>query len=93
MAKVYAELDNGFAVYLQNAASDLFTFIRYLDMEPANSKSERMLRKVVIHRKIRQKLVTAGWKAMFGTITTCLLTWDKRGMNWFERLSEAFWAT
>ena len=31
-------------------------------MEPTNNESERMLRKVVIHRKIRQKLVTVGGK-------------------------------
>ena len=43
--------------------------------------------------KIRQKLVTVGGKIMFGTIMTCLLTWDKMGLNWFEKLSEAFWAT
>ena len=30
---------------------------------------------------------------MFGTIMTCMLTWDKMGLNWFEKLSEAFWAT
>ena len=28
---------------------------------------------------------------MFGTIMTCLLTWDKMGLNWFEKLSEVFW--
>ena len=62
-------------------------------MESGNNESERMLRKVVIHRKIRQKLVTVGGKIMFGTIMTCLLTWDKMGLNWFEKLSEVFWAT
>ena len=53
---------------LENAVPDLFTFIRYPGMEPTNNKSERMLRKVAIHRKIRQKLVTVGGKIMFGTI-------------------------
>ena len=51
------------------------------------------MHKVVIHRKIRQKSVTVGGKIMFGTIMTCLLTWDKMGLNWFEKLSEVFWAT
>ena len=68
-------------------------FIRYPGMDPTNNESERMLRKVVIHRKIRQKLVTIGGKIMFGTIMTCLLTWDKQGLNWFEKLSEVFWTT
>ena len=62
-------------------------------MDLTNNESKRMLRNVVIHRKIRQNLVTAKGKAMFGTIMTCLLTWDKRGLNWFEKLSESFWAT
>ena len=93
IAGAYVGLDDGFAVQLKNAVPDLFTFIRYPGMEPTNNESERMLRKVVIHRKIRQKLVTAGGKIMFGTIMTCLLTWDKLGLNWFEKLSEAFWAT
>ena len=86
-------LDDRFAILLGNAVPDLFTFIRYPGMDPTNNESERMLRKVVIHRKIRQKLVTVGGKIMFGTIMTCLLTWDKMGLNWFEKLSEVFWAT
>ena len=93
MAKTCVGLDDRFAVLLGNAAPDLFTFIRYPGMEPTNNEFERMLRKVVIHRKIRQKLVTVGGKIMFGTMMTCLLTWDKMGLNWFEKLSEAFWAT
>ena len=52
-----------------------------------------MLHKVTIPRRIRQKLVTVGGKIMFGIIMTCLLTWDKMGLNWFEKLSKAFWAT
>ena len=77
----------------EDAAPDLFTLIRYLDMDLTNSESERMLRKVVIRRKIHQKLVTIGGKIMFGTIMTCQLTWDKQGLNWFKKLPEALWAT
>ena len=93
VAKAYVELDDAFSTRLWNAVPDLFTFIRYPGMEPTNNESERMLRKVVIHRKIRQKLVTVGGKIMFGTIMTCLLTWDKMGLNWFKKLTEMFWAT
>ena len=52
-----------------------------------------MLHKVAIPRKICQKMVTVGGKIMFGTIKTCLFTWDKLELNRFEKLSEAFWAT
>ena len=43
--------------------------------------------------KIHQKMVTVGGKAVLGILMTCLLTWDKTGLNWFEKLSELFWAT
>ena len=56
MTRAYAGLDDGFAVRLENAAPDLFTFIRHPGMEPTNNESERMLRKVAIRRKIRQKI-------------------------------------
>ena len=62
-------------------------------MDPTNNESERMLRNVVMHREIRQNLVTAVGKIMFGAMMTCILTWDKLGLNWFEKLSESFWTT
>ena len=68
-------------------------FIRYADMEPTNNEFERMLCKAVIHRKIHQKLVTNGRKRIFSTIMMYLFTWDKMGLNWFEKLSEMFWST
>ena len=37
--------------------------------------------------------VIVGGMIMFGTIMICLFTWDKMGLNWFEKLSEAFWTT
>ncbi len=40
-------------------------------MGPTNNES---MCKAVIHRKIRQNLVTVGRKTMFGAIMTCLLT-------------------
>ena len=76
MAKAYAGLDDRFSVLPWNVAQDLFTFMRYPGMKPTNNESERMLHKAVIRRKIRQKLVTVGGKIMFGTIMTCMLTWE-----------------
>ena len=81
VAKAYGGLDDGFSILLWNAAPDLFTFIHYPGMEPANNESERMLRKVAIHRKIRQKLVTVGGKIIFGTMMTYLLTWNNQELN------------
>lgn len=62
-------------------------------MGPTDNESEHMLRKAMIHRKIRQKLAAIVGKIMFGTTMTCLLTWDELGLNWFEKLSETFWTT
>ena len=78
VAKAYVEPDDRFAALLESTTRDLSTFIRYSGMEPACNESERMLRKAGIHRKIRQKMVTVGGKIMFGTTTTCLLTWERR---------------
>ena len=39
------------------------------------------------------KQVNVDWLIMFSTIMTYLLMLDMRGLNWFEKLSESFWAT
>ena len=52
-----------------------------------------MLRKVVIHRKIHQKTITVGGKIILDTIMTCMLIWNKMGLNWFKKPSGALWAT
>ena len=75
VAGTRAGLDGRFAVQLKNAVPDLFMIIHRIYMEPASNESERMLRKVVIRHKIRQKLVTVGGMTMLDTF---LLTLDKR---------------
>ena len=93
IAEEYKRLGSSFATTLKNAAPNLFTFVRYPGMEPTNNESERMLRKPVIHRKIRQRLVTAGGMLMFGTILTCMMTWRKQGLNLTDKLLEVLGAT
>ena len=66
----------------------MFTFIHYPCMGPTYNESERMLHMVVMRRKICQKLITGGGKIMSGTIMTCLLTWDKMWLNWFENTAK-----
>ena len=41
-------------------------------MDPTYNESERMLRKVGIHRNMRQKMITVGGNIMFGIIMACL---------------------
>ncbi len=51
IAQRYDILGYSFGTKLKNAASNMFTFANHPNMEPTNNESERMLRKVVIHRK------------------------------------------
>ena len=58
IAQRYANLGYSFGTKLKNAASDMFTFVNHPNVEPTNNESERMLCKVVTHRKIRQRMVS-----------------------------------
>ena len=49
-----------------------------------------MLRRVATHQDT-PKDGTVEEMIMFGTIMACLFTWDKRGLDWFEKLSGVFW--
>ena len=82
--------DGGFAVRVKNAVPNLFALMCRLGMELGNNESDACdggdkLQDV-------PRVDDCQGKAMFGTITTCLLTWDKQGLNWFEKLSGVFWA-
>ena len=78
IAEAYGRLEFKFGTTLANAAPDLFTFVRHPGMHPTNNESERMLRRVVIHRKIRQRLVTPAGMRMFGVLMTCVMTWRRQ---------------
>ena len=90
IADRYRDLGCPFGDTLANAAPNLFTFLLYPGMDPTNNESERMLRKPVIHRKIRMRLVTEGGMRMFGTLFTCMATWRKRGLDPTEQLLRVF---
>ncbi len=74
IAKEYKNLGIRFSMIIENAVENLYMFVGHPRIEPTNNESERMLRKVVIHRKIRQRLATKGGMRMFGGILTCMLT-------------------
>ena len=80
IADTYEMLCNKFCTALRHAAPHMFVFVRYPHMEPTNSLAERMIRPVVV-RKVRGKIVTPGGMEMFGTLMTCLLTWERSGMD------------
>ncbi len=93
VAWMYTHLGIRFGTTLTRALDNLLTFVKYPGMEPTNNESERMLRKVVIHRKIRQRLVTTGGMKMFGVLMTCMLTWRKRGLSPQKMLLETLRTT
>ncbi len=78
--------DCKFGDKLEKATPNLFTFLKHPGMDPTNNESERMLRRVVISRKIRQRLVTEAGMKVFGILVSCLLTWQKRGTSIQEEI-------
>ena len=93
IADGYERLGIGFHTTLRGAAGQLFTFVRHPHMEPTNSPAERMIRPAVVSRKVRGGLSTPGGMKMFGTLMTCLLTWQRRGLDPTDKLLEVLGAT
>ena len=78
---------------LLGAAPDLFTFVRHPGMEPTNNRCERALRLVTLHKKIRLMFRSARGMTMYGTLMTCMTTWDDQGANLMEKIREAIMAS
>ena len=71
----------------------MVTFVKYSGMHPTNNESESALRKVVIHRKIHQKLVTSYGMKMFNVLITVAETWRKRELDITKDLLNVLGAT
>ena len=76
------ELDNKLA----SASGQLFTFLLHEGMEPTNNSVEREMRYPVIHRKVRGQIGSTGKMARFGILLTCILTWRKRKLNFYQEM-------
>ncbi len=63
---------------LERASPDMFTFLRCPGMAPISNKSERMLRRFVIHRKIRMSL---GSTKCMQVVENVKMTWRKCVLN------------
>ena len=88
IAQEYHKLDNKFGTHLENAAKDLYTFVTHPGMEPTNNASERMLRAIVIFRKICLRLMNEKSMKRFGDLFTCILTWERQGLDVYQKLLE-----
>ena len=75
-----------FANKLASATGNLFTFLLYEGMEPTNNAAEREIRSLVIHRKIRDQIGSKERMRRFGALLTCILTWRKRGLNFYQEM-------
>ena len=89
VAGTRAKPDGVFVVRAKNAVSNLFALMCRLGMEPGNNEFDACDGGDTLQDVPR--VDDCQRKAMFGTIMICLLMWDKQGLNWFEKLSEAFW--
>ena len=77
-----------FATKPANTAPFLFTFVNRLGVDPTNTESERMLRKVGIARKIRFRIASIEGAKMFSNIMTCVLAWKKWNLNGIGHAAE-----
>ena len=82
----------GLAGKISSAAGNLFTFLRYEGMEPTNNAAEREIRSVVLHRKVRGQIGSEGGMRRFGILLTCILTWRKRKLNFYQELERVLMA-
>lgn len=89
LATAYKEAGHDkFGVTLERAADNLFTFLVYPGLEPTNNSSERAMKKVIMQRDTRQKCATAGGRARWGILMTCLETWTKQGLSVVGKMGE-----
>ena len=92
IADTYAGPGYTFGGKLRNAAPDLFTFVRHPGLPPTNNMSERTLRRVVPHRKIRLMFRSAAGMQTYGTLMTCMMTWDAQGKDLMRKIHGAIMA-
>ena len=82
-----------FGTKLHNAADHLFTFVNHPDMDPTNNETERMVRRIVLHRKIRMRMVNPGGMKMFGVLMTCFLMWRRQELDVHQKILEVLACT
>ena len=80
--------ESGYAVTLEDAAEDLFTFLPYPGLEPINNVSECEIHQIIMQCNTRQKLGSAGGMENFGYLMTCFLTWKRKGHSTMDKIQE-----
>ena len=93
IAGIYTELGYRFGGKLLGAAPDLFTFVRHTGMEPTNNRCERAPGLATPHKRMRLMFRSAKGMATYGTLMTCLTTWNDQGADLMEKIREAIMAS
>ena len=86
LLEIAASYPRGLANKLASASNHLFTFLLHEGMEPTNNSVEREMRYPVIHRKVRGQIGSTEKMARFGILLTCILTWRKQKLNFYQEM-------
>ena len=86
LLEIAASYPRGLTNKIASASDHLFTFLLHEGMEPTNNSVEREIRYPVIHRKVRGQIGSAGKMARFGILLTCILTWRKQKLNFYQEM-------
>ncbi|ABK76778.1 hypothetical protein CENSYa_0133 [Cenarchaeum symbiosum A] len=63
---------------LANAEPNLFTFLFYHDIQPANNAAKRAIKAIIRQGRCREQLKTAGGMMTFSVLMAYLLTWKQQ---------------
>ncbi|KXA99929.1 hypothetical protein AKJ41_04660 [candidate division MSBL1 archaeon SCGC-AAA259O05] len=76
------------ATKIENALPNMFRGVRDPDIPLNNSHAERLLRKVVVHRKLWGCIRNEKGKRFVDNTLSCMETWKLQGKNVFEELQK-----
>jgi hypothetical protein len=82
------ELLKGALVHIEDAKDQLLTALDYPELVLDNNLSERNLRKIVIHRKIRGYVASEQGIINLSTFATVFETWRMRKINPYDELEK-----
>jgi transposase len=82
------ELLKGALVHIENAKDQLLTALDYPELVLDNNLSERNLRKIVIHRKIRGYVASEQGIINLSTFATVFETWRMQKINPYDELEK-----
>lgn len=86
---IRAEGENEIATKLENALPDMFRGVRQPEIPLTNNHAERLLRKVVIHRKLWGCIRNEKGARFIENVLSCMETWKLQDKDIFHELQKA----